>query len=287
MNPPRGGMWYELEHLKDYAENVVIITCTDPPSVAEGWNAVFQAFPDEPWGVYCARDTAWMPGSLQKLAGHMWGATKDNSIELGIMQWTFNIGGGAYNSFAMTRSAINRFGLFDENIYPSFYEDNDFQLRQARMQPPMQPKTLEGVVMHHGKPHESGYSSGVHTPDDPTHKDAEQNIRAAWQQRFVVNGNYIYRKWGCQPGSWASCAYKTPFNKTVPVWYWYTSKEQRQLDSGLSLREGKLFDAQGNAVYTLPATFNGWTGYTETKPVCRLSGPLGINGNTTSGIICI
>lgn len=131
---------------------------------------------------------------------------------------TFNIGGGAYNSFAMTRSAINRFGLFDENIYPSFYEDNDFQLRQARMQPPMQPKTLEGVVMHHGKPHESGYSSGVHTPDDPTHKDAEQNIRAAWQQRFVVNGNYIYRKWGCQPGSWASCAYKTPFNKTVPVW---------------------------------------------------------------------
>jgi hypothetical protein len=39
MNPPRGGMWYELEHLKDYAENVVIITCTDPPSVAEGWNA--------------------------------------------------------------------------------------------------------------------------------------------------------------------------------------------------------------------------------------------------------
>jgi hypothetical protein len=39
LEPPRGGMWYELEHLKDYAENVVIITCTNPPSVAEGWNA--------------------------------------------------------------------------------------------------------------------------------------------------------------------------------------------------------------------------------------------------------
>lgn len=39
LSPPRGGMWYELEHLKDYAEIVVIITCTNPPSVAEGWNA--------------------------------------------------------------------------------------------------------------------------------------------------------------------------------------------------------------------------------------------------------
>ncbi|KAF6253653.1 hypothetical protein COO60DRAFT_1545930, partial [Scenedesmus sp. NREL 46B-D3] len=87
LSPPRGGMWYELEHLKDYAENVVIITCTNPPSVAEGWNAVFQAFPDEPWGVYCARDTAWTPGSLQKLAGHMWGATKDNSLEIALMRW--------------------------------------------------------------------------------------------------------------------------------------------------------------------------------------------------------
>jgi hypothetical protein len=39
MNPPHGGMWHELEHLKDYANNVVILTCAHPPSVAEGWNA--------------------------------------------------------------------------------------------------------------------------------------------------------------------------------------------------------------------------------------------------------
>uniref|UniRef100_A0A383WN37 Uncharacterized protein n=1 Tax=Tetradesmus obliquus TaxID=3088 RepID=A0A383WN37_TETOB len=83
-------MWYELEHLKEYATNVVIITCTNPPSVAEGWNAVFQAFPDEPWGVYCARDTAWMPGSLRKLAWHMWGATNNNSLEIGLVQCVVN-----------------------------------------------------------------------------------------------------------------------------------------------------------------------------------------------------
>lgn len=94
---------------------------------------------------------------------------------------TFDIGAGRYNSFAMTRPAIDRFGLFDENTYPSFFEDNGFTIRQGRMKPPMQPTTLQGVVMHHGKPHESSYSSGMHTKDDPAHAGAEST--------YVLPGN--------------------------------------------------------------------------------------------------
>jgi hypothetical protein len=39
LSPPHGAIWYEMEHLKEYAENVVIVTCSHTPSVAEGWNA--------------------------------------------------------------------------------------------------------------------------------------------------------------------------------------------------------------------------------------------------------
>jgi hypothetical protein len=39
LSPPHGAIWYEVEHLKQYADNVVIITCTHAPSVAEAWNA--------------------------------------------------------------------------------------------------------------------------------------------------------------------------------------------------------------------------------------------------------
>lgn len=39
MSPPHGAIWYEVQHLKDYAQNAVIITCSRTPSVAEGWNA--------------------------------------------------------------------------------------------------------------------------------------------------------------------------------------------------------------------------------------------------------
>jgi hypothetical protein len=39
LSPPHAAIWYELEHLKEYADNVVIIACKRTPSVAEGWNA--------------------------------------------------------------------------------------------------------------------------------------------------------------------------------------------------------------------------------------------------------
>jgi hypothetical protein len=131
---------------------------------------------------------------------------------------TFDIGDGIYNAFAMTRTAINRFGLFDENIYPAFFEDNDFQLRQTRMQPPLQPVVLRDVIMHHGKPQESAYLSGMATPDDPNHEHAEREMRSHIKQRPTVSGNYVHRKWGCATGTWDKCAYQTPFNKPLPVW---------------------------------------------------------------------
>jgi hypothetical protein len=116
----------------------------------------------------------------------------------------------------MTRPAINRFGLFDENIYPTFFEDNDFQLRQQRMNPPMKVQVLPDVIMHHGKPHDKDYYSGIaHTPD---HEHEEKHIRKTWEQRFHINGQYLFRKWGCKEQRWFDCEYRTPFNKTLPVW---------------------------------------------------------------------
>lgn len=34
-----GALGYQLQHLKEYGQNVVVITCQHPPAVAEGWNA--------------------------------------------------------------------------------------------------------------------------------------------------------------------------------------------------------------------------------------------------------
>jgi hypothetical protein len=39
LSPPQNAMWYQLQHLKEYGDNVMIIACAHAPSVAEGWNA--------------------------------------------------------------------------------------------------------------------------------------------------------------------------------------------------------------------------------------------------------
>jgi hypothetical protein len=132
---------------------------------------------------------------------------------------TWNIGLGVYNAFGMTRTALNRFGLFDENIYPAFYEDNDFQLRQKRMDPPMRVQVLNDVVLMHGKPGESSYKTSVFSEADPNDKPREEAMLTFVGQRADLSRAYVLRKWGCAGANWGSCAYKTPFNKPLPVWW--------------------------------------------------------------------
>jgi hypothetical protein len=46
----------------------------------------------------------------------------------------------------------------------------------------------------------------------------EEGMRRLWQQRADINKAYLLRKWGCVGANWHTCAYKTPFNKSLPVW---------------------------------------------------------------------
>jgi hypothetical protein len=86
------------------------------------------------------------------------------------------------------------------------------------MQPPMRVKVLPDVVMMHGKSNDSSYLSGVHTQDDPDVKDSEGQMRKFWKARAPINQAYLLRKCGCNGTQWHSCSYKTPFNKSLPVW---------------------------------------------------------------------
>lgn len=200
---------------------------------------------------------------------------------------------GEYNAFAMTRSAMDRFGLFDEKFYPAYYEDNDFQLRQSRMGPPLKVRVLSDVMMVHGKQSERIYVSGLQTAVDPLNTEHQTRQQQQVTKRYGVNGNYLYRKWGCPGfGPWQDCLYETPFNKSVPVWYWQTSKHQRQIDQNVELdwSTNSLVDANRTKLFRVPARFTpegGWAGYNETLSDCRVTGKLGVASNTSSRLICI
>jgi hypothetical protein len=62
----------ELAHARQYIRNIVLIYCDSQPAVTEAWNAVFTAYPEEPWGIYVARDVQVKPKALDISAGHAW-----------------------------------------------------------------------------------------------------------------------------------------------------------------------------------------------------------------------
>jgi len=105
-------MAYELRHLKQYGSNIIIVACEHPPSVTEGWNAVFHILPDEPWGIYNARDTAWEPGSLAKAAEQFWPLADAGTVDVGLVgysnlePWPAEM--AKFNVFMLTRSLVQR-----------------------------------------------------------------------------------------------------------------------------------------------------------------------------------
>jgi hypothetical protein len=74
----------ELAHARQYIRNIVLIYCDSHPAVSEAWNAVFTAYPEEPWGIYAARDVQFKPNALKIFADHTW---NNPERELAFINW--------------------------------------------------------------------------------------------------------------------------------------------------------------------------------------------------------
>lgn len=68
-------------------------------------------------------------------------------------------GNRGFNFFALTQEVISAVGLFDENIFPAFWEDRDYQYR-LRLWPEARVKTFRSIRLWHGvdEPGSGGYS---------------------------------------------------------------------------------------------------------------------------------
>jgi hypothetical protein len=90
------------------------------------------------------------------------------------------------------------------------------------------------------------------------------------------------------------CRFKTPFNKSVPHWYWHTSKQLLDRDRWLTVNAGpngihRLQDSHTKEViFQVPAHYGEWAGYLEQTSACRLSGQLGrLNTDSAGHTMCL
>jgi len=109
----------DLERIR-YNENVINVHIVNLPSnlgVAASWNLGIKLFPHDDRWFFASNDMVYLPGALEGLS-----EARRDEITLSDM-FPF------WHTFSIGEEVVRRVGLFDEALYPAYFEDNDYQRR--------------------------------------------------------------------------------------------------------------------------------------------------------------
>jgi GT2 family glycosyltransferase len=101
-------------------EQVKKLTILPMPSnqgVAGSWNLGIKCFPFEPVWFFSSADTVYQPGALEELSN---AKTDRITLTSRFPHW---------QTFAIGEEVVRSIGLFDESIFPIYFEDNDYTRR--------------------------------------------------------------------------------------------------------------------------------------------------------------
>lgn len=111
------GGW--LEEIADF-QHFTKVTILNMPSnlgVGASWNLGVKLLPHHNRWFFASNDMVYKPGALEKLS-----EARTDEITLSDMfpHW---------HTFCLGEEAVNAVGLFDEALYPAYFEDNDYMRR--------------------------------------------------------------------------------------------------------------------------------------------------------------
>ena len=104
---------------KFYSTGIKNVQIFDMPSnqgIAGSWNLGIKFYPHSDYWLFGSADTKYLPGSLKKFEEFSGPDYFINST-------------AAYSSFSLGKNIVEKVGLFDEYIYPAYFEDNDYNDR--------------------------------------------------------------------------------------------------------------------------------------------------------------
>jgi GT2 family glycosyltransferase len=111
--------------LPDCVESLRILSMPTNQGVAGSWNLGIKSYPFERVWFFSSADTTYLPGALEKLA----------QAEPGAITLTGSF--PHWQTFAIGEEAVRKVGLFDENLYPIYFEDNDYMKRAEQQNIPL------------------------------------------------------------------------------------------------------------------------------------------------------
>lgn len=182
-----------------------VLFSTHPNSGCAGaWNEIVRTVP-APWWMLVNDDIAFTPGDLEAMCHAVeYSRVPDSAPGQYTLAAVYGNHGASW--WAVTRSGIEQVGLFDENLWPAYLEDCDWNRRRALVAMP--DLTLDCVQAEHGQKFQRGSCTMGANPD------MRRFIQWCHGQGF----NYYKEKWGGLNGAET---YATPFNDpSWPLWAW-------------------------------------------------------------------
>lgn len=98
--------------------NIHVLNMPSNQGISGSWNLGIKSYPHVPYWLISSNDTSFRPGELQKFEQF---SGPDYFIK----------SNAHYSCFSVGENIIKSVGLFDEYIYPAYYEDNDFDDRMV------------------------------------------------------------------------------------------------------------------------------------------------------------
>ena len=114
-----GGEFYDVLH-SEFVENVRVLNLPSNLGVAASWNLGIKLFPHDDRWFFASNDIVYLPGALERLS-----EARRDEITLSDM-FPF------WHTFSVGEEVVRRVGLFDEALYPAYFEDNDYQRRAVQ-----------------------------------------------------------------------------------------------------------------------------------------------------------
>lgn len=170
---------------------------------ARSWNHMIRTSPGA-W-LISGNDIQFSPGDIQRIKNTL-AANQDASILCAI----------GYAVYCFTEVGVRHVGMFDENFYPAYYEDNDHFRRVFLTK--AKAVGVDGFKGIHGEAPNWG-SCTVNS--DPT-------LQRKNGITFVNLREYYEKKWGGEPGKET---FGTPYNKNVPFDFWEIDPVLREKNS--------------------------------------------------------
>jgi hypothetical protein len=180
-NNGRGEITKEVDMLRDIPNKFIknIHICHLPGNVgcSGAWNLIIKSFLTSPYWIISNPDVMFTPGFLEEMV------SRSSDEEIGMVHGNDE----GWDLFLIKDWVVNKYGLFDENTYPAYCEDDDYKIRFAHRE--LKRILSLNTPYYHGMSLDTTRGGGCTRKADPI-------MHERIHQTHEINQKYLMAKWG-------------------------------------------------------------------------------------------